>query len=278
MRWQDRGTSSNVEDRRAGGGRRAAGLGLVGTLLLLVLSVVFQKNFFALTGTTPSLGGGAAPAATAPAKTDPAEERLVKFVSFVLDDVQAVWKTQFRKNNLRYQDARLVLFRGAVESACGFQKSAVGPFYCPADQKAYIDLSFYDELASRFGAPGDFAQAYVLAHEIGHHVQNLTGINTKVRQAQRANPRQKNQLQVAMELQADCYAGIWAHDTKRRNLLEQGDIEEGIGAAAAVGDDTIQKKSRGYVVPESFTHGSAKQRVEAFLKGFKSGDMQVCAF
>ncbi|MEL7372101.1 MAG: neutral zinc metallopeptidase [Myxococcota bacterium] len=276
MRWQDRGTSSNVEDRRAGGGRRAAGLGLAGTLVLIVLSVVFQKNFFALTGTTPSLGGGT-PAPTTPARSSAAEERLVKFVSFVLDDAQAVWKTQFRNHNMRYRDAKLVLFRGAVESACGFQKSAVGPFYCPADEKAYIDLSFYDELASRFGAPGDFAQAYVLAHEIGHHVQNLTGINRKIRQAQRANPQQKNQLQVAMELQADCYAGIWAHDTKRRNLLEKGDIEEGMGAATAVGDDTIQKKARGYVVPESFTHGSAKQRVNAFLKGFKSGDMDACA-
>ena len=277
MRWQDRGVSSNVEDRRAGGGRRAAGIGLVGTLVLLVLSVVFQRNFFALTGTTPSLGTPTTTQAP-PSQASPQEEKLVRFISFVLDDVQEVWKKQFAQRNARYSDAKLVIFRNAVQSACGFQQSAVGPFYCPADHKAYIDLSFYDELARRFGAPGDFAQAYVLAHEVGHHVQNLTGMNRKVRAAQQANPRQKNQLQVAMELQADCYAGIWAHDTKRRNLLEHGDVEEGIGAATAVGDDTIQKRSRGYVVPESFTHGSAKQRVAAFMKGLESGQMEACEF
>ncbi len=243
--------------------------------MLIVLSVVFQKDFFALTGTKPSLSTPTA-SPSKPVQASPEEERLVRFISFVLDDVQAVWTRQFSQRGARYPEAKLVLFRDAVQSACGFQQSAVGPFYCPADQKAYIDLSFYQSLATRFGAPGDFAQAYVVAHEIGHHIQNVTGINKKIRAAQRARPRDKNRLQVAMELQADCYAGIWAHDTKQRNLLERGDIEEGIGAAAAVGDDTIQRRSRGYVVPESFTHGSAKQRVGAFMMGFKGGRMESC--
>ena len=276
MRWQDRGVSANVEDRRGGGGRRAAGLGIVGTLLLLVLSVVFKRDFFALTGTSPSLTQQPTTQGQ-PVQANPQEEKLVRFISFVLDDVQTVWKAKFAQRGQRYPEAKLVLFRDGVQSACGFQQSAVGPFYCPADQKAYIDLSFYSELARRFGAPGDFAQAYVLAHEIGHHIQNVTGMNRKIRSLQRANPQQKNQLQVAMELQADCYAGIWAHDTKKRNLLERGDIEEGLGAAAAVGDDTIQKKARGYAVPESFTHGSAKQRMAAFTKGLETGQMEACA-
>lgn len=246
-------------------------------VILFVLSMIFKQDFFAMLGQT---GGGAmstgAPAPSAPYQGSAEEEKLVDFISFVLDDAQDVWAKKFQERGMNYRRAKLVLFSGAVQSACGFQQSATGPFYCPADHKVYIDLAFYRELATRFGAPGDFAQAYVLAHEIGHHIQNLLGTNEKVRQAQSARPAMRNQLQVGMELQADCYAGIWGHSTSRRNLLEQGDVEEGLGAAAAVGDDRLQKQSRGYVSPESFTHGSSKQRMEWFSRGMQSGSVDSC--
>jgi predicted metalloprotease len=205
-------------------------------------------------------------------RATPQEEELVDFVSFVLDDVQSIWQRQLPG----YPPAKLVLFRDAVESACGFAQAAMGPFYCPRDQKVYIDLGFYEELRQRFGAPGDFAQAYVLAHEIGHHVQKVTGTEKKVRSAQRSHPRDANELSVRMELQADCYAGVWAHSTARRDLLEEGDLEEGLQAAAAVGDDRIQRMSTGRVAPESFTHGSSKQRMHWFQVGFDSGDPEAC--
>ncbi len=255
---------------------RRTGLGLAGTLVLLILSIAFGKNLFTLTGTTPY--SGITELDGEPVNADPEEEKLVEFMSFVLDDSQEVWKEQFRSAGKKYEETKLVLFRDVVKSACGTQDSAIGPFYCPADRRAYIDLSFFKELDRRFGAPGDFAQAYVLAHEVGHHIQNLTGISREVRAAQRADPSRKNELSVQLELQADCYAGVWAHDTKRRDLLETGDVAEGIGAATAVGDDTIQKKARGYVVPESFTHGSAEQRVAAFKKGLAFGTMAACDF
>jgi predicted metalloprotease len=205
--------------------------------------------------------------------TSPEEERLVEFVSFVLDDNQKTWSELLPG---QYRNATLVLFRDAVESACGFAQSATGPFYCPGDQKVYIDLGFYDELRSGFGAPGEFAQAYVLAHEIGRHVQNLLGIERQVRQLQQSRPGQSNDLSVRMELQADCLAGVWGSSTARRDLLESGDVESGLNAAAAIGDDRIQRMSTGRVHPESFTHGSSEQRVEWFTRGLQSGDPDAC--
>jgi hypothetical protein len=264
-----------VEDRRGGGGRLvrgAGGLGIGTIVVLLVLSLVFKRDFFSLVG-----AGGVDPAAETasgpPAETTPEEERLVEFVSFVLDDAQAVWA---RLLGSTYRPAKLVLFRDAVQSACGFAESATGPFYCPADEKVYIDLGFFEELQRRFGAPGDFAQAYVLAHEIGHHVQNLTGTEREVRRTRQARPDLANQLSVRLELQADCYAGAWGHSTARRELLEQGDVEEGLGAAAAVGDDRLQRMGGGRVVPESFTHGSSAERQEWFRRGLETGKPESC--
>jgi predicted metalloprotease len=216
--------------------------------------------------------GGAEVATGGNMRGTPQEEELVEFVSFVLDDAQSIWQRHVRG----YPPAKLVLFRDAVESTCGFAQAAMGPFYCPSDQKVYIDLGFYEELRQRFGAPGDFAQAYVLAHEIGHHVQKVTGIEEQVRRAQRSRPRDANALSVRMELQADCYAGVWAHSTARRDLLEAGDLEEGLAAAAAVGDDRIQRMSTGRVAPENFTHGSSKQRMRWFQAGYESGDPDAC--
>jgi len=283
MRWTEGGRSSNLEDRRGGGGgstRRVlggGGLGLGGILILLVLSFVFKQDLLSpfLGGSGVGLDTGSVPG-TSSALNDPVEERQVEFVSFVLDDTERVWSQILNQGNSRYAAPKLVIFREAVQSACGFANAATGPFYCPGDQKAYIDLSFFDELHRRFGAPGDFAQAYVLAHEIGHHIQNITGVERQVRQLQRQNPSQRNALSVRMELQADCYAGVWAHSTAQRNLLEAGDVEEALQAAAAVGDDQIQKKSQGRVSPESFTHGSSAQRMEWFQRGMKAGDPAAC--
>ncbi len=278
MRWTPRGRSRNVEDRRAQGARRIgvgglSGIGLGGMLLLLVLSLVFKEDFFSLVGAGP---GEVPPPGTAPVDASPEEERLVEFVSFVLDDAQGTWARALPAAGVEYREARLVLFRDAVQSACGFAQTATGPFYCPADQRVYIDLSFYEELRGRFGAPGDFAQAYVLAHEIGHHVQNLLGTDAEVRRAQSARPDLRNDLSVRMELQADCYAGVWGHSTARRDLLEEGDVEEGLGAAAAVGDDRLQRAATGTVAPDAFTHGSSAQRVAWFRRGFDSGDPRAC--
>lgn len=195
-------------------------------------------------------------------------------MSFVLDDTQATWSRILTDGG--YREAQMVLFRDAVQSACGFAQSATGPFYCPGDQKVYLDLSFFDELHRRFGAPGDFAQAYVIAHEIGHHVQTLLGIEDQVRQAQGSRPGQANELSVRMELQADCFAGVWGHSTAERGILEGGDVEEGLNAAAAIGDDRIQQMSRGTVIPDSFTHGSSEQRVDWFRRGFDSGNPEDC--
>jgi predicted metalloprotease len=244
-----------------------------GTLvILLILSLVFKRDFFSLVGAG---GGETAPetAAGPPAETTPEEERLVSFVSFVLDDAQNVWQQQMGS---AYRPAKLVLFRDAVQSACGFAESATGPFYCPGDEKVYIDLGFYEELQRRFGAPGDFAQAYVLAHEIGHHVQNLLGTEAEVRRTRQTRADLANEMSVRLELQADCYAGVWAHSTAERQLLEQGDVEEGLGAAAAVGDDRLQRMGGGRVVPESFTHGSSDQRQQWFRRGLEAGRPDAC--
>jgi predicted metalloprotease len=207
-----------------------------------------------------------------PAETTPEEEERVEFVSFVLDDLNQTWAGILAG----YQPAKLVLFRGAIRSGCGSAQSAMGPFYCPLDQKVYIDLAFYEELHRRFGAPGDFAQAYVIAHEVGHHIQKLMGIEQQVRQLQRARPQAANALSVRMELQADCFAGVWGHSTARRDILEGGDVEEGLNAAAAIGDDRIQQQTTGEVRPEGFTHGSAEQRVSWFRRGLESGDPNRC--
>jgi uncharacterized protein len=276
MRWRDSGRSTNLEDRRGGGGRRAGGLGVVGILAALVISFVTGVNPLQVLGVMQQTGmGGSAATAEAPIE-DAAEEPMVRFLSAALDDAQGMWRQILTQQGKPYQDAKLVLFRHQVRSACGNASSAMGPFYCPGDEKVYLDLEFYEQLARSYGAPGDFAQVYVLAHEIGHHVQHVLGTNAAVRRAQGANPGQENALSVAMELQADCYAGVWAHQVARRGDLEAGDVEEGLGAAAAVGDDRLQTQARGEVNPESFTHGSSAQRMQWFKAGFDTGDASRC--
>jgi len=258
--------------------RVGGGIGLGGALILLVLSLVFGQNFFALLdgGGDVSTGpGGGAPSAP-PRKAGPAGEQRVDFVSFVLDDVQNTWTREFQRMGRDYERARLVLFTGGTRSGCGFAEATAGPFYCPDDRKVYIDLGFYDELRSRFGAPGDFAQAYVLAHEIGHHVQHLLGLTDRVRAGQERRPANANALSVRLELQADCLAGVWAHSTSERRLLEEGDVEEALGAASAVGDDRIQKQAGGRVSPETWTHGSARQRAGWFRRGLETGRVEAC--
>jgi predicted metalloprotease len=241
-------------------------LGIGGVVIALLLSLFFGQDFLSILGLVSESPSGSV---SEPIQ-DAREEPMVQFVSFVLDDTQQTWR---RLLGGQYREAKLVLFRDRVDSACGIAGSASGPFYCPADEKAYIDLSFYADLQRRFGAPGDFAQAYVLAHEIGHHVQHLLGIDQKVRQAQRANPQSANMLSVRMELQADCFAGIWGNSTARRDILEKGDVEEGLNAAAAIGDDRL---TRGRVSPDSFTHGTSAQRVAWFRRGLETGQVSSC--
>ncbi len=280
MRWTSGGRSPNLEDRRAQtGGRmmRGGGIGCGTLLILIVLSVIFKQDFLSLLG--PVLMTEETSAPGAPPEdfvTTPEEEELVDFMSFVIDDVQNTWREVLPRTGTDYQDTQMVLFRDAIRSGCGVAGSATGPFYCPADRKVYLDLSFFDELERRFGAPGDFAQAYVIAHEVGHHVQTLLGIEREVRRLQGQNPEAANDLSVRMELQADCLAGIWGNATAERGTLEGGDVEEGLAAAAAIGDDRIQRQTQGYVAPESFTHGSAQQRVDWFRKGLETGDPDVC--
>ncbi len=283
MKWT-RGDRRNIEDLRGRSGGRGLGgavpMGIGGILLLLVLSWFTGVDFLSLVGnqvptsTEVSSGsGGAVP-------SSPEEETMVDFVDAVVEDAQGTWEQLLRG---RYQRTTTVLFRDAVRSTCGFAESAVGPFYCPGDRKVYLDLGFFDELRSRFRAPGDFAQAYVLAHELGHHVQTLTGVETRVRELQSANPGNRNELSVRMELQADCYAGVWGHAASQPGRAQQGkveldpdDLEEGLRAASAIGDDTLQKQATGHVMPDKFTHGSSAQRVEWFRRGFDSGDPQAC--
>jgi uncharacterized protein len=290
MKWTPEGESQDIEDRRdddpvdgGGGGFGFGGMhiGIGGAIVLLILSFVFRTNFFALLG-----GGSAGPHTSSigqpgPAghnsSRDAAEKPLALFISFVLDDTQKTWtKLLPEQTGKAYRHAKLVLFRDATRSGCGEAEAATGPFYCPGDEKVYIDLDFYDELKRRFGAPGQFAQAYVLAHELGHHVQKILGIERKVRQMQQGNSREQNPLSVKMELQADCFAGIWAHTTQQRGLLEEGDIQSALGAAAAVGDDRLQKMATGHVTPDSFTHGTSQQRMLWFRKGFDNGTIAAC--
>ena len=282
MRWTPGNESSDIEDRRGasggGGGIGGIHLGIGGTVIVLVLSLLFHRNLFTLLGS----GGDAASSTAAsdtsapPASETPAEHKEVQFVSFVLDDAQQTWTKILQQEGVAYHDAKLVLFRDGVQSGCGQAETAMGPFYCPLDEKVYIDLGFYDELRDRFGAPGEFAQAYVLAHELGHHVQHLEGIDTQMQRLQRQHPDQANQLSVKLELQADCYAGVWGHSTQQRQLLDPGDVQAGLQAAASVGDDRLQKMSTGHISPESFTHGTSAQRESWFKRGFDSGDPKAC--
>jgi predicted metalloprotease len=280
MKWTP-GNRENVEDvrGRSGGGLRMGGLGLGGLVVVLLLSWATGIDFLSLVSqgdpSSPSanVGGGEL-------RATPEEERLVDFVDAVMKDAQETWQ---RKLGGRYQSTRAVIFRDAIQSACGFAQSATGPFYCPGDQLVYLDLGFFSELKSRFGAPGDFAQAYVLAHELGHHVQRLLGIDSQVRRMQQARPDQQNSLSVRLELQADCFAGVWGHEAAQSNRasqgkveLESGDLEEGLAAAAAIGDDRIQRMAGARVAPDRFTHGSSEQRVTWFRRGFSSGDAQAC--
>ena len=249
------------------------GLGIGGTVVVLALSLIFGRNLFSDLGVEPGVGATGAPMSAADST---AEEPEVQFISFVLDDVQNTWAKILPGYGARFHPARVVLFRGSTESGCGPAQSVMGPFYCPLDERVYLDLGFFQELKQRFGASGDFAQAYVLAHELGHHVQHLLGTDARVRQIEQANPSEANQLSVRVELQADCYAGVWAHSTDQRRMLEQGDVDEALNAAAAVGDDRIQKRTTGRINVDSFTHGSAAQRSEWFKRGFESGDPRNC--
>jgi predicted metalloprotease len=262
-----------------GRGGMAVGGGC-GTLIVVILALIF--------GVDPSQflsgGGGPTEGPTAPASRPggapgqpPQDDEDSRFIRRVLGTTEDVWNDVFKRNGSDYREPTLQLFTGRADSACGRATSAVGPFYCPADQKVYIDLSFYDELQSRFRAPGDFAQAYVIAHEVGHHVQNLLGTSDKVTNLQRrAGEAQSNDLSVRLELQADCYAGVWGFYAKQRNMLDPGDLEEALNAASAIGDDRLQRESQGYVVPDSFTHGSSQQRMRWFRQGFDSGDVRRC--
>ena len=279
MRWRNSRQSDNIEDRRGMSIPRGAKIGGISGLGLL--AVVLIGMFLGIDPTVLLQGGPEiqTPSVSVQRSGRPAVNGdLRDFVAVVLAETEDVWYEAFRKMGRTYQAPTLVLFSGAVESACGIAGSAVGPFYCPSDHKIYLDLSFFEDLRTRFGASGDFAQAYVIAHEVGHHVQTLVGISKKVNELQsRANPSERNKLSVRMELQADCFAGVWAHQAdKSRQILEAGDIEEGLNAASAIGDDRIQRKTQGYVVPDAFTHGSAAQRVRWFNLGFELGNPQAC--
>lgn len=283
MRWTP-GDRGNIEDLRgrSGIGMRAGGLGIGGLLVVLLLSWATGIDFLSLVGS-----GGGAPTetvgtsgTTGAVASTPEEEKLVDFVDAVMGDAQATWRDLLGN---RYQPTKVRLFRDAIQSACGFAETASGPFYCPGDHYVYLDLGFFDELRRRFGASGDFAEAYVVAHELGHHVQSLLGVDAEMRQAQGRNPSARNDLSVRLELQADCYAGVWAHATNKsgrqsqgRIELENGDLEDGLRAAAAIGDDRIQRMSTGHVFPDKFTHGTSEQRVTWLRRGFESGDPNAC--
>lgn len=272
MRWRGRQQSSNVEDRRGGrrGGRKTK-FG-IGTLIIVVIALLLGQNPLQFLSSGLVTGGGN----SVPTQTSQAEEELASFVKVVLKDTEDVWNTIFpQRFNGQYREPTLVLFSGSVSSRCGHASAATGPFYCPGDQKVYIDLSFYQDLKNKFGAPGDFAMAYVVAHEVAHHIQNLLGITRQVdSQRGRISEKEYNKLSVKLELQADFLAGVWAHHAhKMKGILEKGDIEEALNAAHAIGDDHLQRKSRGYVVPDSFTHGTSEQRVRWFRKGLETGDV-----
>jgi predicted metalloprotease len=277
MRWSSGRRSQNIEDRRGRRiGRKTAGGG-IGVIVIALIAMYFgvDPSVFLNQQGSPSIGTSSYSVSTS---DTPENRQLVEFVSVVLADTEDTWHALFRQWDRTYTEPTLVLFSGAVESACGYAQAAVGPFYCPGDQKVYIDLSFYNDLKNRFRAPGDFAQAYVIAHEIGHHVQTLLGISKKIHNLRsRVTKVEANRLSVMQELQADCFAGIWAHHAdKTRQILEEGDIEEALNAASSIGDDRLQKQARGYVTPDSFTHGSSAQRVRWFRQGLQTGNISQC--
>ena len=294
MEWRGRRQSSNVEDRRGAGGRSpfgrgglripvgrggvrraGGGIGIGGIILILIISWILGINpLTLLSGGDIGLDGGGYEQQTSSA---PADDEAAAFIRTVLAETEDTWNGIFQASGENYREPTLVLFSGQVQSACGFASAATGPFYCPGDQKVYLDTSFFQELKQKFGAAGDFAEAYVIAHEVGHHVQNLIGVLPRFNQArQRMSEVEANRMSVRVELQADCFAGVWAKFTDQRGLLEQGDLEEALNAAQQIGDDTLQKRSQGYVVPESFNHGTSAQRMEWFGRGFESGDVNAC--
>ena len=276
MRWKGRRQSSNIDDRRRLRlGRKAKGGG-IGAIVIALVAMYFGVDPSVVLNLTQGLQGPAESTSSKPLSAQ--EKQMGEFVSVVLADTEDAWHGLFKGMNRSYKEPTLVMFSGSVKSACGFAQAAMGPFYCPSDHKVYIDLSFYRDLKLRHKAPGDFAQAYVIAHEVGHHVQTLLGISTKVHQAKRkVSKAEGNKLSVMQELQADCFAGVWANRTERaKRFIEQGDIEEALNAASAIGDDRLQKQSRGYVTPESFTHGSSKQRMRWFRLGLEQGSIAQC--
>ena len=281
MRWKRGAGSGNVEDRRARPGGRAAlpvGGGIVGIIVTLAIVLLGAGGGYDVDSPFEQFPAQRQPGAdsTAMQNAPSAQDELVDFVSFVVGDLESFWQADFAKAGREFSPARLVLFRQGVDTGCGAASSQTGPFYCPADNQIYVDLGFFRDLATRFNAPGDFAQAYVLAHEYGHHIQTITGVTQQVDTASRENPDQRNALSVRVELQADCLAGVWAHSTFERGLLEEGDLEEGLTAAAAVGDDRIQAEATGQINPETFTHGTAEQRAGWFKRGFEDGDATAC--
>jgi hypothetical protein len=271
MRWEGRSRSRNVEDRRGRGMALPLGGGIGGVVLLVLFAVMTGSDpteLLTMLPADPMVESGGAP---------PADDPQARFISVVLADTEEAWNAVFAQAGRTYEPPTLVLFTGATQSACGVGQAAMGPFYCPADRKVYLDLSFFRELDQQFGAPGDFAQAYVVAHEVGHHIQTLTGLSERVAQArQRAGEAESNALSVRQELQADCYAGIWGHLAARKGLLEPGDVEEGLAAAAAIGDDRLQRQAQGRVAPESFTHGSSADRVAWLRRGMETGRLDAC--
>lgn len=276
MKWQGRRRSSNVEDKRSSRGGSGKGLALggggLGLIIIIVITLLSGGNFGDILGNIT--GGGEIPTQTAYVETQEDKE-LVEFVSVVLADTERVWGEIFKENSIEYKEPRLVIFNGSVKSACGVAGASTGPFYCPPDEKLYIDLSFYNDLSRKYGASGDFAMAYVIAHEVGHHVQNLLGISEQVQALRpKISEREYNKYSVMLELQADYFAGVWAHYEQNMGLLDEGDIEEALTAASAVGDDRLQKQATGRVVPDSFTHGSSKQRMDWFYKGYKLGTLE----
>ena len=275
MRWENGQRSENVEDRRGMSASRGVIGGGIGTLLVVLVALYFGIDPSTVLQTVPETGP---PPMTRQQQQVDGQDPMLDFVSVVLADTEKTWRGLFRQHGGTYVEPKLVLFTGAVESACGFAQAAMGPFYCPGDHRVYLDLSFFEDMKSRFQAGGDFAQAYVIAHEVGHHVQNQLGILEQVQSAmQRSSKTEANRLSVRMELQADCFAGVWGyHADKSRGLLESGDLEEALGAASAIGDDRIMRQTQGMVVPDAFTHGSSKQRVSWFRRGFESGDMNQC--
>lgn len=278
MRWESGRRSSNVQDRRGMSGAGMVGGGGIGMLVLvLIVSFVSGRNPLELLSQVEQTAPAGQAGPTGDAPTPPADDRQAQMVSAVLADTEDTWRRIFRDNGGTYADPQLVIFDGQVRSACGMASAAIGPFYCPSDRSVYLDMSFFRDLEQRFQAPGEFAQAYVIAHEVGHHVQTLLGVSSRVHAARsRASEAEANELSVRQELQADCYAGVWANHAARRDWLEDGDVEAGLRAAAAIGDDRMQKQSQGYVVPESFTHGSSEQRQRWLRIGLQTGDVARC--